>query len=160
MDVITKRICKVWSHWGRGSNEWVEQKRSVVLVNWSWRKRKFPMVPCCFYTFFFFLNQVLESRRQPSAIIVEIYRPSPHFTPKPTGEMESRLYCGKILQCHQKYIQSVLQQSFSRVTWGICQDDRTPGKRKYLNCSRTVRRRIWADSDTRELKMPSKSWLE
>ena len=52
MVVITKRICKVWSHWGRGSREGVEQKGSVVMVNWSWRKRKFPMVPRCFYSFF------------------------------------------------------------------------------------------------------------
>ena len=34
------------------------------------------MVPCCFYNIFFF-NQVLESRRLPSAIMVEISRPSP-----------------------------------------------------------------------------------
>lgn len=45
-------------------------------------------------------------------------------------EMESTLHCGKILQCHHKYI--VRTTTTSPEDRGSLLDDCTPGKRKYL----------------------------
>lgn len=152
MGVITNTVCKAWAIRGllncRDLWYWLIDYRETARHRWCHaaciiKKNK---------------NKELASRKLPSAATVKMYRPSPIFQ---TGQTQSSQVtwclsdCGKILRCHYKFIQHVLHQSLPKVTRGQLSNDCILEKRNYLDFSRTIRYRIWADFDIKEHKMAS-----
>ena len=80
MDVITKKVCKVWGNWGWGGGGGGRALNCRDL--WYWLTDHGEKESSLWYHaafIIFFKNQVLESRRLPSAATVEISRPSSNF---------------------------------------------------------------------------------